>query len=91
MGIFNRRTQAADADTTSSTGNGPHNRRAIMSQHDRRYKPSASAQSNGALNTRPSFGQWLKVTWPDILTMVIMGIVGLGVSSSGMLLLLTSH
>ncbi|KAI9760453.1 MAG: hypothetical protein M4579_001647 [Chaenotheca gracillima] len=34
---------------------------------------------NGYLNTRPSFGQWIKVTWPDILTMVCMGVLGLGV------------
>lgn len=31
--------------------------------------------------TRPSFGQWLKVTWLDILTFVIMGVIGLGVRS----------
>ncbi|CZR57595.1 related to diacylglycerol pyrophosphate phosphatase DPP1 [Phialocephala subalpina] len=31
------------------------------------------------MNTRPSFGQWLKVTWLDLITMVIMGIIGLGV------------
>jgi len=31
------------------------------------------------MNTKPSFGQWLKVTWLDLLTMVIMGIIGLGV------------
>ncbi|KAK1750155.1 phosphatidic acid phosphatase [Echria macrotheca] len=29
--------------------------------------------------TRPTFGQWLKVTWLDIITMVILGAVGLGV------------
>lgn len=28
---------------------------------------------------RPPFGQWLKATWLDILTMVIMGAIGLGV------------
>ncbi|PNP44333.1 hypothetical protein TGAMA5MH_03939 [Trichoderma gamsii] len=32
-----------------------------------------------AMHTRPSFGQWLKVTWLDILTMVAMGAIGLGV------------
>jgi len=31
------------------------------------------------MSTRPSFGQWLKVTWLDILTMAIMGVIGLGV------------
>ncbi|KAI1822987.1 phosphatidic acid phosphatase type 2/haloperoxidase [Xylaria intraflava] len=28
---------------------------------------------------RPSFGQWLKVAWLDILTFVIMGVIGLGI------------
>lgn len=28
---------------------------------------------------RPPFGQWLKHTWLDILTMVCMGALGLGV------------
>ncbi|KAI7282394.1 hypothetical protein KC345_g3574 [Hortaea werneckii] len=27
---------------------------------------------------RPSFGQWLKASWPDLLTMIIVGAVGLG-------------
>lgn len=31
---------------------------------------------------RPSFGQWLKYTWLDILTMIAMGAIGLGVSTS---------
>ncbi|KAI3316956.1 phosphatidic acid phosphatase type 2/haloperoxidase [Xylariaceae sp. AK1471] len=32
-----------------------------------------------SMATRPSFGQWLKVTWLDILTFVIMGVIGLGI------------
>ncbi|KAM6486441.1 phosphatidic acid phosphatase type 2/haloperoxidase [Trichoderma sp. SZMC 28011] len=32
-----------------------------------------------AMHSRPSFGQWLRVTWLDILTMVAMGAIGLGV------------
>jgi hypothetical protein len=32
------------------------------------------------MSKRPSFGQWLKYTWLDILTMAIMGAIGLGVS-----------
>ncbi|KAF9942835.1 hypothetical protein BGZ75_001324 [Mortierella antarctica] len=32
-----------------------------------------------SMQTRPKFGQWLKYTWLDILTMAIMGAVGLGV------------
>lgn len=33
------------------------------------------------MNTHPPFGQWLKVTWLDILTMAAMGMIGLGVRS----------
>ncbi|KAJ0115198.1 pap2-domain-containing protein [Diaporthe amygdali] len=32
-----------------------------------------------SMSTRPSFGQWLKHTWLDIVTMVVMGVIGLGV------------
>ncbi|KAG0381252.1 hypothetical protein BGX24_000023 [Mortierella sp. AD032] len=31
------------------------------------------------MQARPKFGQWLKCTWLDILTMAVMGAVGLGV------------
>ncbi|WAO95719.1 AcidPPc domain-containing protein [Fusarium falciforme] len=31
------------------------------------------------MSRRPTFGQWLKCTWLDILTMICMGAVGLGV------------
>jgi diacylglycerol diphosphate phosphatase/phosphatidate phosphatase len=34
---------------------------------------------SGYYNRRPSFGQWLKFTWIDLLTFVIMGAIGLGV------------
>jgi diacylglycerol diphosphate phosphatase/phosphatidate phosphatase len=34
------------------------------------------------MSTRPSFGQWLKVTWLDLATMVVMGVIGLGVSDT---------
>jgi hypothetical protein len=33
-----------------------------------------------ALNSRPTFGQWLKGVWIDILTMAALGAIGLGVS-----------
>lgn len=33
---------------------------------------------------RPPFGQWLKAAWPDLLTMIIVGAVGLGVSRSSL-------
>lgn len=31
------------------------------------------------MSTRPSFGQWLKHTWLDILSMAVLGAIGLGV------------
>jgi len=34
---------------------------------------------SGNLNTRPTFGAWLRGTWLDILTMAAMGAIGLGV------------
>ncbi|KAK5096406.1 hypothetical protein LTS08_007662 [Lithohypha guttulata] len=35
--------------------------------------------NSGNFNRRPSFGQWIKMTWLDILTMAAMGAVGLGI------------
>ncbi|KAK8177542.1 phosphatidate phosphatase [Phyllosticta citrichinensis] len=76
MGLFSRREPVADNATTSTApssapvvGNGHHH--ANGKQHGPVY--------SGALNKRPPFGQWLKVTWPDILTMALMGAIGLGV------------
>ncbi|KAH9909696.1 phosphatidic acid phosphatase type 2/haloperoxidase [Xylariomycetidae sp. FL2044] len=31
------------------------------------------------MTRRPSFGQWLKYTWLDIVTMICMGVIGLGI------------
>ncbi|KAH8789863.1 putative lipid phosphate phosphatase 1 [Hyaloscypha sp. PMI_1271] len=65
MGLFSRRQHgAATADTTTTT----------TTRHREKRGPIIMDMSR-----RPSFGQWLKVTWLDIATMAIMGIVGLGV------------
>lgn len=80
MGFFKRRNNPADANTATAVGNDGLNRRSIMSTKERRHKSGGLAYSDGALNKRPKFGQWLKVTWPDILTMIVMGVIGLGVS-----------
>lgn len=40
----------------------------------RRHPPQAYSMAR-----RPGFGLWLKHTWLDILTMAILGAVGLGV------------
>ncbi|GFP55737.1 PA-phosphatase related-family protein DDB_G0271516 [Trichoderma asperellum] len=78
MGLFGRRARspsrtaapAADNTTTTTTtrrgwgfGRGGHG------SHHQAY----------SMHTRPSFGQWLKFTWLDILTMVAMGAIGLGI------------
>jgi len=70
MGLFNKRnTTPVAADTTTATGT-----------HEKRSRPRrASRGAASSHNTRPSFGQWIKATWLDILTMAIMGAIGLGV------------
>lgn len=86
MGFFNRRTAPADPKTTTSTGTTreKHSRRTVMSSNDRRHKRTRSdaAYGDNSLNTRPKFGQWAKQTWPDVLTMIVMGVVGLGVCAT---------
>ena len=88
MGLFTRRAQPVDPNTANSVGdttngtNGAtatptrekHGRNAIMGRHER--------TPTGYVNSRPTFGQWLKGTWIDLLTMVAMGIIGLGVSKA---------
>ncbi|KAI1734646.1 phosphatidic acid phosphatase type 2/haloperoxidase [Xylaria scruposa] len=40
---------------------------------------SRHANNTYSMATRPSFGQWLKVTWIDIVTFILMGALGLGI------------
>ncbi|CAG5145359.1 uncharacterized protein ALTATR162_LOCUS1698 [Alternaria atra] len=70
MGFFNKRnTTPVAADTTTATG-----------AHEKRTRPRRSSKGGSAsYNSRPGFGSWLKATWLDILTMALMGAVGLGV------------
>lgn len=79
MGFFNRRAAPADPNTANSVGNGhvreKRGRHSIMGKHERR----ATYGNDTAYNKRPSFGQWLKGTWLDILTMAAMGAIGLGI------------
>ncbi|KAL9116092.1 MAG: hypothetical protein Q9227_000461 [Pyrenula ochraceoflavens] len=65
MGIFTRRRHDDTVYNGTTTGH-----------HHQREKYSVDS---GYFNRRPSFGQWLKVTWLDILTMVLMGALGLGI------------
>ena len=74
MAFFKRRVKPADANTAASVG-----------QRQEKTRPRTAAGTratydNNMLNRRPRFGQWLKATWLDILTMIVMGAIGLGVS-----------
>ncbi|CAJ2506516.1 Uu.00g006460.m01.CDS01 [Anthostomella pinea] len=64
MGLFNKRARE-----------GPGHTQATKTPK----KSHGHARNTYPMSTRPSFGQWLKVTWVDILTMVAMGALGLGI------------
>lgn len=68
MGIFSRKKPVAEGPATTT----PRTSRKSHSNSSPYY----------SMATRPSFGQWLKYTWLDILTMVVMGVIGLGVSDA---------
>ena len=68
MGLFSRRRH------DPSPGNGSTARNHTREKYN---------IDSGHFNRRPSFGQWLKATWLDILTMALMGAVGLGVYKVG--------
>jgi diacylglycerol diphosphate phosphatase/phosphatidate phosphatase len=75
MGFFNRRAAPVAADTTTTTG-AHHEKKGGMFG---RKEPRMTTHGAPSHNTRPTFGQWLKATWLDIVTMAIMGAIGLGV------------
>ncbi|KAI1414432.1 acid phosphatase/Vanadium-dependent haloperoxidase [Hypoxylon sp. FL1857] len=64
MGLFNRR------HPDGAGGTAPANGHRDGHVHDTVGYPMA---------VRPSFGQWLKVTGLDIITMICMGAIGLGI------------
>ncbi|KAI1637446.1 hypothetical protein F4809DRAFT_604494 [Biscogniauxia mediterranea] len=33
---------------------------------------------------RPTFGQWLKISWPDLLTMLVIGAIAMSVGYDSM-------
>lgn len=68
MGFFNRQKHP-DGPVTDTTG------------HKTTKNHHKGNQVFYSTATRPTFGQWLKYTWLDIVTMVIMGVIGLGVRS----------
>ncbi|KIV96049.1 hypothetical protein PV10_03631 [Exophiala mesophila] len=78
MGIFSRRRERGHLT------NGESHRREKRHRHRHGAQPRENTRplfdlESGYFNRRPSFGQWLKFTWLDILTMAAMGAIGLGV------------
>lgn len=76
MGFFNRQPRAADGTAPPVGANGTHRHHATHKEKRARrhgFEPYT-------MSTRPTFGQWLKYTWLDILTMAALGAIGLGVS-----------
>ncbi|KIV82301.1 hypothetical protein PV11_04422 [Exophiala sideris] len=71
MGLFTTRNKAPAA-TNGETKRGQRH------GSDRTQRPLFDVNS-GNFNRRPTFGQWLKFHWIDILTMAAMGAIGLGV------------
>lgn len=65
MGIFSRKPRDGPASHAATTQSKHHNDKGT---------PYYS------MSSKPKFGQWLKHTWLDIATMVVMGVIGLGVS-----------
>lgn len=75
MRFFNRRAAPADGNTAAATGT--HEKKPGI--FGRRNEHATAAGGSTAWNTRPTFGQWVKATALDIISMIIMGAIGLGV------------
>jgi hypothetical protein len=75
MGLFSKRTAPATADTTTTTGTHHEKKAGVFG----RKEPRTSHSGAASYNTRPTFGQWLKASILDIVTMAVMGAIGLGV------------
>ncbi|KAK3373135.1 phosphatidic acid phosphatase type 2/haloperoxidase [Lasiosphaeria ovina] len=65
MGLFNRQPRNGPVIAPNAAAANGHGNRA----HREPY----------TMMTRPSFGQWVRATWLDIVTMAAMGAIGLGV------------
>ncbi len=79
---FGRRRGGVDA----APANGANGANGTTTTTSRGFMSRFGGRSYGsypdALNSRPTFGQWLKGVWVDILTMAVLGAIGLGVSRS---------
>lgn len=74
MPLFGRRRAGT---TTNTTGTAVGN--ATNGHHHREKHHASNAYDEVFYSRRPTVGQWFKITWPDIVTMVCMGLLGLGI------------
>lgn len=78
MGLFTRR--ARDQPIAPTTNNNiPLNNMTTDKTGHHGHTRTSRQPLVLSYSQRPPFGQWLKATWLDILTMAIMGVIGLGV------------
>ncbi|KAI1848592.1 hypothetical protein JX265_011554 [Neoarthrinium moseri] len=73
MGLFSHKSRQEPGHTSTTTAGASSSRAGLFGKRRDHVNESYS------MATKPRFGQWLKYTWLDILTMVIMGVIGLGV------------
>jgi len=80
MGLFSRQTrEPRDGPVVAGQGQQTATRRSGMGFFNRDRSHRSKGPLVMSMSSRPTFGQWLKVTWLDILSMAIMGLIGLGV------------
>lgn len=72
--FFPRRKPVADH---AATGTGHHHNQGHLSNNA--ITDHGHGHGPGHLPARPTFGQWLKTTWLDLVTMAALGAIGLGV------------
>ncbi|KAI9705176.1 MAG: hypothetical protein M1820_005323 [Bogoriella megaspora] len=74
MNFFKRKQHSAEPTSTA-----PHEKRGRKGPWTSSQRSTVAPTDDGSYNKRPPFGQWLKATLLDILTMVVMGVIGLGI------------
>ncbi|KAF2190916.1 PAP2-domain-containing protein [Zopfia rhizophila CBS 207.26] len=79
MGFFNRRSAPIDANNTTAATGTHREKPSIFSRRHHATEGAAIGVGAHSWNTRPTFGQWFKATVLDIVSMAIMGAIGLGV------------
>lgn len=82
MGVFGRRSEGPIVTPSTTNGRDSNTIKSRFGGFGGSGSRSHGSKGPSAVSMtrKPTFGQWLKVTWLDIVTMAIMGVIGLGVS-----------